>query len=91
MNVIPIKFTSDSKSNLVNALGTALERKEVTYPRDDALIAEMEAFSYKELPSGKFQYGAPDGMHDDCVIALALAVWGKNRSVLDWSSYGWVS
>ena len=25
--------------------------------------------------SGNVQYGAPEGYHDDCVVALALAAW----------------
>jgi len=29
----------------------------------------------ERLPSGSWRYGAPSGLHDDCVIALALAHW----------------
>jgi len=85
--VTPIRFTSESKSALVVALTTAMEKAEVSYPKDDVLIGELEAFAYEELPSGKFRYRAPEGMHDDCVIALALATWGKQRTgpaVVDW-------
>jgi len=89
LNVIPVKFTSESKSQLVISLMNAMEKGEVKYPRDDALIAELEAFAYEELPSGKFRYSAPDGKHDDCVMALALAVWGKNRATTDFG--GWVA
>lgn len=79
-NVMPVKFTSESKQNLTVALMNALEKGEVSYPPDPVLMGELESFTYEELPSGKFRYSAPDGMHDDCVIALALAVWGRNRS-----------
>jgi len=87
---VPVKFTSESKSRLVVALMNAMEKGEVSYPRDETLIGELEAFAYEELPSGKFRYSAPEGQHDDCVIALALAVWGRHRSVLDLDSYGWL-
>ncbi len=40
------------------------------------LIAELESFEANRLPSGKWRYSAPDGMHDDTVIALALAWYG---------------
>ncbi|MGD0451951.1 MAG: hypothetical protein ABSA79_12980 [Candidatus Bathyarchaeia archaeon] len=36
--------------------------------------------SYKPTPSGNVQYGAPEGYHDDCVIALALVAWQLKRS-----------
>ena len=86
--VVPIKFTSESKSALVVSLMNAMEKGEISYPLDDVLIGELEAFGYEELPSGKFRYSAPEGQHDDCVMALALAVWGKNRSAHDFG--GWL-
>ena len=27
-------------------------------------------------PTGQVSYAAPSGYHDDCVMALALSVWG---------------
>lgn len=75
--VQPFKFSSDSKQNLVIALCNALEKGEVKFPADPVLIGELESFAYEELPSGRFRYSAPEGMHDDCVMALALAVWGR--------------
>jgi len=43
------------------------------------LTAELRAFTMERLPSGNFRYAAPSGMHDDCVMALALA-WYARRS-----------
>lgn len=86
--VVPIKFTSESKSALVVALCNAMEKGEVSYPPDPVLIGELEAFAYEELPSGKFRYSAPEGMHDDCVMALALAVWGRQRAATSFG--GWL-
>ena len=65
--------TSDSKSDVILALALAFERGEIRIPNDPVLIAELESFEATRLPSGKWRYSAPDGMHDDCVIALALA------------------
>ena len=74
---IPFKFTNQSKCDLIIALMNAMEKDEISYPNDETLIAELEAYEYQQLPSGKFTYNAPDGLHDDCVIALALANWGR--------------
>ena len=43
---------------------------------DPVLIAELQAYALERLPSGRFRYGAPPGLHDDTVIALALAWHG---------------
>ena len=42
----------------------------------EALIGELEVFEYEQRPSGLLSYSAPDGYHDDCVMALALACNG---------------
>jgi hypothetical protein len=39
------------------------------------LKAELESYSYEITHTGHIQYSAPEGFHDDCVIALALAAW----------------
>ena len=40
--------------------------------------AELEAFGYEYSASG-VKYSAPEGLHDDCVMALALAVFGRDQ------------
>ena len=47
-------------------------------PRPDLcpeLIDELEAFEFSVTDSGTVRTGAPWGVHDDTVIALALACW----------------
>lgn len=65
--------TNESKARVIQQLVGAFERGEIGIPNDPVLIGELEAYEAKRLPSGKWQYNAPDGMHDDTVIALALA------------------
>ena len=81
--------TNETKAEIVQALMLAIERKEITIPNDPVLIAELEAFEATRLPSGKWKYSAPDGMHDDCVMALALAWWAAQgpapRDLVDWA------
>jgi len=40
------------------------------------LTAEMKRYEYDIGPTGQISYAAPSGYHDDCVMALALGVWG---------------
>jgi len=36
------------------------------------LVGELESFGYEVTRAG-FRYAAPEGLHDDCVMALGLA------------------
>jgi len=42
----------------------------------EVLTAEMKRYEYQIGPTGQVSYSAPGGYHDDCVMALALGVWG---------------
>ena len=70
------RFTNKSKKELVEKLSIFIEQKFLWLPPQSLLIDELEAFGYKLSESGNVIYGAPQGLHDDCVISLALAVWG---------------
>ena len=48
------------------------------------LKSELENFTYKITPSSHLQYNAPEGMHDDCVIGLALAAWQLKHRFTPW-------
>lgn len=65
--------TSASKGQLVDSLALAFEQQSIGIPNDPVLIGELQAYEMERLPSGTWRYSAPDGGHDDCVIALALA------------------
>ena len=45
---------------------------------NDYLKHELLSFESSRLASGGFQYKAPAGGHDDCVMALAIA-WDSLR------------
>jgi len=68
------KFTNQSKINLINRLVVALEREEVKYPNIPHLINELKYFQYIKTKS-TLRMDAPNGLHDDTVISLALAVY----------------
>jgi hypothetical protein len=76
LQVVPFKFTHQSKKALVEKLIVAIEQKLITYPHIQEMIDELEAFTYEVSEFGNIRYTAPEGLHDDCVMSLALAVFG---------------
>lgn len=72
------KFTSASKQQLMEGLAVAIQQRAIRYPAG-TLVAELEAFEYEYTRTG-VRYTAPEGVHDDCVCALALAVQQFNSS-----------
>ncbi len=71
-----LKFSVQSKKQLIEKLSSFVEQGNVYYPNEPFLIDELDAFSYDITDAGNIKYSAPAGFHDDGVIALALAVWG---------------
>jgi phage FluMu gp28-like protein len=67
------KFTQQSKQQLMEGLAVAFQRKDIRIPDDRVLLSELEAFEYRHTRLSVL-YTAPEGLHDDCVCALALAV-----------------
>lgn len=80
-----IKFTEVSRMNLLNNLAMLIEQDKIQIPNDEGLIAELESFQYSLTPLGKIKVMAPEGMHDDRVFSLALAVHGVTSPIpIDW-------
>lgn len=69
------KLTNESKKQLIQALMMSFEQEHIKIFSDPVLINELEIFEYEITPSGGIRYSAPDGYHDDGVVALALANW----------------
>ena len=69
-------FTNKSKKELIEKLSIFIEQKSVFIPPKEELLNELSAFGYWLTDSGNIIYRAPEGLHDDCVFSLALAVWG---------------
>jgi len=77
LSVEGFRFTSPSKIMLIERLMLAIEQRLILFPNIEILIEELTAFSYEMSgSSGNWKYSAPAGFHDDCVIALGLAVHG---------------
>ena len=82
-NITGYKFTGPSKQQLMEGLSVAIQRQEVTYP-DGVIVAELEAFEYIYSRTG-VKYSAPEGLHDDAVMALALAIACRNSRKAPWA------
>ena len=75
------KFTSTSKQQLMEGLVSSIQQGNVKYP-DGIIVDELSIFEYVYTAHG-VKYSAPNGMHDDCVCALALAnkIFMKSQSM----------
>ncbi len=78
----PFTMTASSKPALIDALALAIERRQLALQPDEALLSELAAYTVERQPSGSWRYSAPSGLHDDRVIALALAWHGLRQSAL---------
>jgi hypothetical protein len=70
--VQPFTTTNATKTAAIDALALAFERSDLTIINDPVLIAELQAYEMERLPSGLMRYSAPEGMHDDTVMAAAM-------------------
>jgi hypothetical protein len=78
--IVPFQFTNNSKEALIDNLALMLEQGRLRLQDIPEQTAELLAFEYEVLPSRKVRMQAPEGMHDDCVIGLALAAWGLGKA-----------
>jgi hypothetical protein len=69
--VTGFKFTQTSKQQLMEGLASAIQQRKITFP-EGYITNELEVFEYQYTATG-VRYSAPQGFHDDCVMALGLA------------------
>jgi len=75
------KFTETSRKNLLSHLAILLEQDKIKIPRDEGLIGELQSMRYELSDRGTLKLKVPDGMTDDRIMSLALAVWGVTERV----------
>lgn len=71
--------TATTKPLLIQKLAGALEHDGFLAPKDYA--DELRAYEVEVMSTGHPKFGAPDGLHDDRVISLALAWWAMASNV----------
>ena len=81
VNVQGVKLSTRRKSDLVQSLVLSIEQGKIKFPSEwEVLANELYRYEYTTTQFGNTKYSAPSGHHDDCVIALGLANFGRNRS-----------
>lgn len=73
--ITPYKFTEASRRDLLTNLQLLLEQEIIKIPNDPILLDELRSFQYELSDSGRVKMVVPEGLHDDMVMSLALAVW----------------
>ncbi len=87
--VYPIDLNdAHKKREIIEALVIAFERRSIKIPDYRApwtdlahqkLHDELKNYQATLTRTNRVHYSAPDGLHDDLVIALALANWGRSK------------
>ena len=71
LNIVGFHFSATSKQQLMEGLTVSIQQRAIGYP-DGVIPQELGVFEY-QYTRGGVHYAAMEGMHDDCVCALALA------------------
>ena len=87
MNIEPFRFSSKSRTDLLNNLQILLEQDKIKIPNDDVLINELKSMTYELSDAGRTIIKVPDGKHDDRIMSLALSVWGIPPNPIHVSAY----
>jgi hypothetical protein len=76
-NFMGYHFSLVSKQKLMEGLSVSIQSHEIGFPKG-LITQELESFEYEYTKTG-VRYSAPEGQHDDCVAALALArqMWSE--------------
>lgn len=88
LDVQPYQFSNASKRQLIDNLAMQLEQGRVRLMDIPDQENELQAFAYELTAARNVKMGAPEGMHDDCVIGLALAAWGASGAGIRVDSQG---
>jgi hypothetical protein len=86
---LPVKgfmTTNASKEEAVRSLEGAFERGEIRILNDPVLIGELQAFEQVMMAGGKYRFSAPEGMHDDTVMSLAIAWYSISQKFFMWTT-----
>jgi len=81
LNVFGYHFTHPAKTALIDSLAMLIEQGRIRLLDIAEQTSELLAYQYMTTRYMNVRMGAPLGMHDDCVIALALACWPLKAGV----------
>lgn len=82
--VYPFETTNESKRRIIDNLSVAFEQGGIRILNDALTIGELQAYEHiRNTATGQPVFGAPEGMHDDTVMALAIAWYGATYGVVN--------
>lgn len=91
LRILPYKITgTQAKQQLIEKLRVNIENRSISYPENKytlPMLDELRCFESTFTDSGRVQYSAPRGKHDDCVISLSLANWIIDRRPTTYRTY----
>lgn len=75
-----IKFNNTIKRDLIDNLIIHLEQDRIKIPNDQIMIDELTCYTCDiNEKTGTVYYSAPQGLHDDVVTSLALALYQETK------------
>ncbi len=82
--VVPFVTTNATKAAAIQALQLGFETGDIRIVADPVLIGELQAYEMDRTATGLPKYGAPEGLHDDAVMALAIGWQSMAHAWLAW-------
>jgi len=79
LSVEPFKFTETTRRQVLDNAAVMLEQDRIRLPNDEGLIAELQSFMFTLTETGKVRVGCAEGLTDDRVMSLALALHGATE------------
>lgn len=77
--VIEFTTSNESKREIIEDLQIHCQNGTIQLIEDNKLMLQMMSYMVEKTPTGKITYNGSVGIHDDCVIALALSLWGLKK------------
>lgn len=74
-----VVLTVKTKEQVMTYLKTVMTRGMLRYPYDRMLLYEMNSEKFELSKYGYITFTHPEGVHDDLLWALALAVYASRR------------
>lgn len=82
--VVPFMTTNATKAAAIQALQLGFETNDIRIIPDPVLVSELQAYEMDRTATGMPKYSAPEGMHDDTVMALAIGWQSMANAWLAW-------
>jgi phage terminase large subunit-like protein len=83
ISIIGVPINNSNKADMVEALSLKLDNGELMIPptpQTRIMANELESFEYEITRAGNIRYNAPEGLHDDTVTSLYLALSGMRSA-----------